>query len=90
MNDKSETYIGVVIGILSVTVLLLLSAILLILRKNRQKIFSKHSSKFSTMKIPCSKSIISNLFKTILYFSVENTYGEEKWEPNHEGDASPT
>ena len=47
MNDKSETYIGVVIGILSVTVILLLSAILLILRKNRQKIFSKHSSKLA-------------------------------------------
>ena len=45
MNERSETYIGVVIGILSVTVLLLLTAIVLILRKNRQKIFSKHSSK---------------------------------------------
>ena len=45
--QKGEAYIGVVIGALSVTVLLLLATIVLILRKNRQKIFSKHSCKLS-------------------------------------------
>jgi len=45
-EQKGETYIGIVIGVLSVTVLLLLATIVLILRKNRQKIFSKHSRKW--------------------------------------------
>jgi hypothetical protein len=47
--QKSEAYIGIVIGSLSVTVLLLLATIFLILRKNRQKIFSKHSCKLALL-----------------------------------------
>ena len=43
-SDTSQTYVGIVIGVLSVTVMLLLTTIILILRNNRHKIFSKHSS----------------------------------------------
>ena len=64
MNDKNETYIGIVIGVLSVTVILLISAIVLILRRNRQKIFSKHSSKSARTKF-CPKVLCSRLVTNI-------------------------
>ena len=50
-SESSQTYVGIVIGVLSVTVVLLLTTIILILRKNRQKIFSKHSSELVLVNI---------------------------------------
>ena len=42
---SSQMYVGITIGILSMSVLLLLFTIFFILRKNKHRIFSKHSSK---------------------------------------------
>ena len=42
---SSQMYVGITIGILSMSVLLLLVTIFFILRKNKHRIFSKHSSK---------------------------------------------
>ena len=42
---SSQMYVGITIGILSMSVLLLLFTIIFILRKNKHRIFSKHSSK---------------------------------------------
>ena len=44
-GDSTQMYIGITIGILSMSVLLLLFTIFFILRKNKHRIFSKHSSK---------------------------------------------
>lgn len=41
--NASQVYIGLVIGVLAVTVILLLATIMVMLRKNRQRIFSKNS-----------------------------------------------
>ena len=43
-GDSSQMYIGITIGILSMSVLLLLFTIFFMLRKNKHRIFSKHSS----------------------------------------------
>ena len=40
-----QTYIGIAFGILSMAVILIVFIVVLILKKNRQRIFSKHSSK---------------------------------------------
>ena len=40
---SSQMYVGITIGILSMSVLLLLFTIIFILRKNKHRIFSKHS-----------------------------------------------
>ena len=42
-SDSSQIYIGLVIGVLGVTVVLLLATIMIMLRRNKQKIFTKHS-----------------------------------------------
>ena len=42
-SGKSQMFIGLVIGVLGVTVLLLVVTILIMYRKNNQKIFNKHS-----------------------------------------------
>ena len=42
-GDSSQMYIGITIGILSMSVLLLLFTIFFMLRKNKHRIFSKHS-----------------------------------------------
>ena len=42
---SSQMYVGITIGILSMSVILLLFTIFFILRKNKHRIFSKHSSK---------------------------------------------
>ena len=44
-GDSSQMYIGITIGILSMSVLLLLFTIFFMLRKNKHRIFSKHSGK---------------------------------------------
>ena len=44
-GGSSQMYVGITIGILSMSVLLLLFTIIFILRKNKHRIFSKHSSK---------------------------------------------
>ena len=44
-GGSSQMYVGITIGILSMSVLLLLVTIFFILRKNKHRIFSKHSSK---------------------------------------------
>ncbi len=40
--DPATIYVGLVIGVLCVTVLMLLATILVMLRRNKQKVFSKH------------------------------------------------
>ena len=45
-GDSSQMYIGITIGILSMSVLLLLFTIFFMLRKNKHRIFSKHSSEY--------------------------------------------
>merc|ERR1719244_2224915 len=42
-SDYKQTYIGIGIGILSMAIIMLMVIIYLILRKNRNQIFSKHS-----------------------------------------------
>ena len=44
-GDSSQMYIGITIGILSMSVLLLLFTIFFMLRKNKHRIFSKHSGR---------------------------------------------
>ena len=44
-GGSSQMYVGITIGILSMSVLLLIFTIFFILRKNKHRIFSKHSSK---------------------------------------------
>ena len=48
-GGSSQMYVGITIGILSMSVLLLLFTIFFILRKNKHRIFSKHSSKCFTV-----------------------------------------
>ena len=43
-GGSSQMYVGITIGILSMSVLLLIFTIFFILRKNKHRIFSKHSS----------------------------------------------
>ena len=45
-GDSSQMYIGITIGILSMSVILLLFTIFFMLRKNKHRIFSKHSSEY--------------------------------------------
>ena len=42
-KGMSQMFIGLVIGVLGVTVLLLIVTILIMYRKNKQKVFNKHS-----------------------------------------------
>ena len=42
-KGMSQMFIGLVIGVLGVTVLLLVVTILIMYRKNKQKVFNKHS-----------------------------------------------
>lgn len=42
VGGTSTIYVGLVIGVLGVTVLLLLATILIMLKRNKQKVFSKH------------------------------------------------
>ena len=44
-DSVSQMYVGITIGILGMSVLLLLFTIFFMLRKNKHRIFSKHSSK---------------------------------------------
>jgi hypothetical protein len=44
-SDYKQTYIGIAIGILGMAVIMLMFTIFSILRKNRQRIFIKHSNK---------------------------------------------
>ena len=50
-GGSSQMYVGITIGILSMSVLLLLVTIFFILRKNKHRIFSKHSSKCFTVSM---------------------------------------
>ena len=43
-SEANQIYVGLVIGVLSVTVLLLLVTILVMMRRNKQKIFNKHGT----------------------------------------------
>ncbi len=42
-TENNQIYIGLVIGVLGVTVILLLVTIVVMMRRNKQKIFNKHS-----------------------------------------------
>lgn len=47
-SEANQIYVGLVIGVLSVTVLLLLVTILVMMRRNKQKIFNKHAMMFKS------------------------------------------
>ncbi len=47
-SPSSQIYVGLVIGVLGVTVVLLLATIAVMLRRNRQKVFSKRHSPFKS------------------------------------------
>ena len=47
-SENHQIYIGLVIGILGVTVVLLLVTIVIMMRRNKQKIFNKHSMMFKS------------------------------------------
>ena len=47
-SEVNQIYVGLVIGVLSVTVLLLLVTILVMMRRNKQKIFNKHAMMFKS------------------------------------------
>ena len=60
-GGSSQMYVGITIGILSMSVLLLLFTIFFILRKNKHRIFSKHSSKCFSVSIASQQTWTINL-----------------------------
>ena len=73
-GDSSQMYIGITIGILSMSVLLLLFTIFFMLRKNKHRIFSKHSSEYfvEENKLFVFKSV--TLTRIILFFQGREQY----------------
>ena len=64
-GDSSQMYIGITIGILSMSVLLLLFTIFFMLRKNKHRIFSKHSSEYFREE---NKLFVLNLLHSLELF----------------------
>ena len=82
-SDANQIYVGLVIGVLSVTVLLLLVTILVMMRRNKQKIFNKHAAMFKTPLANADRHMMRDM--TPLNHSAvsgagKNIYGESDHE----------
>ena len=70
-GGSSQMYVGITIGILSMSVLLLLFTIFFILRKNKHRIFSKHSSKCFCFSLSSKSTNLhhKSFISLIIFFS---------------------
>jgi hypothetical protein len=80
-----QIYVGLVIGVLSVTVLLLLVTILVMMRRNKQKIFNKHAAMmFKTPLTAADRHMMRDLtplnHSAAISSNAKNVYGESDHE----------
>ena len=85
-SEVNQIYVGLVIGVLSVTVLLLLVTILVMMRRNKQKIFNKHAMMFKTPLASNDRHLMRDL--TPLNHTANTGTGKLYGESDHEESSS--
>ena len=85
-SEVNQIYVGLVIGVLSVTVLLLLVTILVMMRRNKQKIFNKHAMMFKSPLATNDRHQMRDL--SLLNHSANTGTGKLYGESDHEESSS--